>query len=308
MSIIHLCRFDLRWLKKVFMLTILLSISATSIAMHPCCGNTTNSDSESLQEEFLVPITQPAIVGVPPLRQRAIVAQVSQRLIFPHRQRVFRLPRARYFIDADTRAQDPNCSRYSFRNLHGQLGGQVAIAPPCAPGLGSLSNAFSMPGISGELTASGILTFDVRSYRSNLSGRELFNRMLSYLGINNIVSIEARWNDVEGLEDKYRSYRRYRDQGLSPTEAAANTFTGRMALRAGYSDVNVIQDNGVYGIRVEFAWPDMSYYPISSALDQTPPDNCRGNNNFGGFNFDGCGPGPSEFEDDDSFGEGGIVF
>jgi hypothetical protein len=61
----------------------------------------------------------------------------------------------------------------------------------------------------------------------------------------------GQWFDGDNLAE----YEKNRKQGLTPQQAAAQTWTGRQAARWGYTEVIVVTDNRWDGVIVEFRRP-----------------------------------------------------
>ncbi len=67
--------------------------------------------------------------------------------------------------------------------------------------------------------------------RSSLSGRLLFDEMISYFGLKNIRGIRGNW--IEGTN--YDHFFQARQNGASLTQAALSTWTGQQASRYGFT-------------------------------------------------------------------------
>ncbi|QHS58198.1 hypothetical protein [Chitinophaga agri] len=72
-------------------------------------------------------------------------------------------------------------------------------------------------------------------------GSEIFQREASEWALSNFHAMLVESKDLyqKGLSDNLIQYRAAKASGLTSTEAAWKTWTGRQALKAGYNHVNV---------------------------------------------------------------------
>jgi hypothetical protein len=65
---------------------------------------------------------------------------------------------------------------------------------------------------------------------------------MNYFGVGNVKAIEGKW--VAAMPSNLITFNRLTSEGMSAAEAAAQTFTGKMAARYGFTKVNVGQLKG----------------------------------------------------------------
>ena len=68
-------------------------------------------------------------------------------------------------------------------------------------------------------------------------GKDLFTAMMLAYG-NQVTSIDANWNEGGIFSDNYNTYQTHIENGATPQEAAAATWTGKMAKKWGYTEVS----------------------------------------------------------------------
>lgn len=306
-----------RWFFGLFLAALLFISTAVNAGNQLSCGTGDTAEDSDGEDEFQQPGTN--MTSAPLIQPSANIERIvplpNRRLApKPHMQRSVSLPRglhlsgtepvrlvrcARYFVGNDIRGS--GLTRYAFPRFH-----PIAPGQPNPPGHSGVQREFSIPGIEGIITPDGVLPFLIRS-RAGVGGTELFNSMVNFFNPDPanrlIVTIQGVWDSGNSwYADNFVSYRHYINRGLSPVEAAANTFTGRMAIRSGYTDVRIVEDYGNL-IRVDFRWLGMSLYRIG-----IPSPNNLPIEYFGTDPDDdpGLGRGFGGLEDDD--GDGGILF
>ncbi len=78
-------------------------------------------------------------------------------------------------------------------------------------------------------------------------GGQMFADAINHFGINNINGIEGKW--VPAMPTNLNAFNENILGGMTPEEAASNTFTGTMAARYGFTDVqilNLVGEPGAY--------------------------------------------------------------
>jgi hypothetical protein len=181
------------------------------------------------------------------------------------------------------------CTEFLFPPIN-RMDSLHPVTAPCSDasfGI-NLMHRIYQDGMTATLNPLGTLTFEVQTNSGGLRGRELFNNMISVIG-HRIERIHGQWTNHRFLGDNFRSYHNGLAAGLSPVEAAANTWTGRMAIRSGYRHVRIL-NRGEHFVEVEFLWPGRVSFE-----DMSPPDTCRANtaNSFGGYRDED----PDDFSD-----------
>jgi len=82
-------------------------------------------------------------------------------------------------------------------------------------------------------------------------GGEMFNEALKAFGTNAIKGIRGTWLGGGDLASNFDKFQEGLKAGLTPEQAAAKTFTGIMAGRAGFTKVRVVL-NEAKKVVVEF--------------------------------------------------------
>ena len=73
--------------------------------------------------------------------------------------------------------------------------------------------------------------------RSHYTGRELYAQMIEHFGIENITGISGVWVGGTNLSQ----YQMHRSRGDTPKQAAAKTWSGRLAAEYGFTDVVILE-------------------------------------------------------------------
>lgn len=73
--------------------------------------------------------------------------------------------------------------------------------------------------------------------RSHYSGRELYTQMIQHFGVENITGISGVWVGGTNLSQ----YQMYRSRGDTPKQAAAKTWSGRLAAEHGFTDIMILE-------------------------------------------------------------------
>jgi hypothetical protein len=71
----------------------------------------------------------------------------------------------------------------------------------------------------------------------DLRGQDQFNKILDHFGRDNVDAIKGNWQydtNLNGFNDGIA-------QGMTPEQAAANTWTGKQAAAAGFTNVEIEQ-------------------------------------------------------------------
>jgi hypothetical protein len=74
-------------------------------------------------------------------------------------------------------------------------------------------------------------------------GAEMFKEALDAFGPN-VRGVRGTWLGGGDIADNFDTFKGLLKSGLSPEKAALGTFTGKMASRAGYSNVRVVMGTG----------------------------------------------------------------
>jgi hypothetical protein len=67
----------------------------------------------------------------------------------------------------------------------------------------------------------------------------MFNDAIEAFG-SNIQGVRGSWRGGGELADNYNSFMAAVRSGLSPEAAAARTFTGKMSIRNGFTNIRVV--------------------------------------------------------------------
>lgn len=84
----------------------------------------------------------------------------------------------------------------------------------------------------------GILNLVIEAGEGTPSGGAMFREAANAFGAN-VREIRGSWNGKGTLRANYDAYHAGLEAGMSPSEAAASTFTGKMARRLGFPRANV---------------------------------------------------------------------
>ncbi|MFX0579046.1 GntR family transcriptional regulator [Nocardia nepalensis] len=101
-------------------------------------------------------------------------------------------------------------------------------------------------GIKGQVYGDGLLAFEVRRGPST-PGHVMFADMMDSIG-GQVRAIAGSWDVTDPIgTSNIDSFNEGIARGLSPEDAARNTFTGKMAVRSGFPGVSIIDAEGPPG-------------------------------------------------------------
>lgn len=103
-------------------------------------------------------------------------------------------------------------------------------------GLDVAADTDLIQGVSALVTGAGILRITLRATERTPRGSVIFGHMMDAIG-DQAHTIQGQWATRPGFTDNLDAFNAGIRNGLSPTEAALNTFTGKMAARYGYTEV-----------------------------------------------------------------------
>jgi hypothetical protein len=73
-----------------------------------------------------------------------------------------------------------------------------------------------------------------------VKGNLIFDHLLdACLGLEDVETIKGNWTPQQRFSDNFNSFEQNLRRGLSPEEAARNTFTGKVAGKRGYTEVEI---------------------------------------------------------------------
>jgi hypothetical protein len=93
-----------------------------------------------------------------------------------------------------------------------------------------------------SLDDDGILDLYVHKGPSTPSGRNMFDEAMAAFG-SNVRGVRGTWLGVGDMHSNFDAFYQNLREGMSAEEAAVNTFTGRNAVRHGFTEVEVISYN-----------------------------------------------------------------
>ncbi|MBX3740248.1 MAG: hypothetical protein KF712_04610 [Akkermansiaceae bacterium] len=108
------------------------------------------------------------------------------------------------------------------------------------------------PSLSAFLDEDGVITYGIKTPAENspVRGKELFDRMMEHFG-ERVKAIRAEWYCDDPADNDPRSNIHTANQltstGKAMDEAAAATFTGKMAARHGFTAAKVMETRGTPG-------------------------------------------------------------
>lgn len=105
-------------------------------------------------------------------------------------------------------------------------------------------------GMIASLTKEGMLELVIDKGPKTPSGAEMFREAMRVFGPN-VKGVRGVWVGSGTLKDNFLTYKALIQAGKTPEEAAMGTFTGKMAVRAGFTKVKVTTDEALRVI-VEF--------------------------------------------------------
>jgi RHS repeat-associated protein len=97
-------------------------------------------------------------------------------------------------------------------------------------------------GIVAELKDSGEFSLAVKKGVGTPSGRDMFNDAWTALGGDKATSIRGIWRDADGMRDNLDSFRKAIANGLTPEQAAFETWTGKMAREKGFTRIVSVEE------------------------------------------------------------------
>ncbi|MEU6426024.1 hypothetical protein ABZ860_08975 [Microbispora sp. NPDC046973] len=101
----------------------------------------------------------------------------------------------------------------------------------------------------------GVLSLAIEKGPTTPRGSQMFDDGVNHFGVENISAIEGKW--VPAMPSNLNTFNQMVRGGMPLEEAAANAFTGKMAARHGFTNVqaqNVVGDPGAYtNVLVRFA-------------------------------------------------------
>jgi hypothetical protein len=103
-------------------------------------------------------------------------------------------------------------------------------------------------GLYGELNSQGIFEFAVTAVRGETPrGSEMFNNAMTHFG-DKVKGVKGYWQDGGALSDNLNSFNAAVRAGASLEEAAlTGTFTGKMAAKWGFTNVEIVELRGLSG-------------------------------------------------------------
>lgn len=107
--------------------------------------------------------------------------------------------------------------------------------------VGVLGTSYEFEGVlsrTGRLTLYAYLTSPETGLRSHLNGPELFQRVIEHFGAERIRVISGYWTSGTNYSKYYEGMK----AGLTPKEAAAQTWTGKQAARFGFTKVRSVTE------------------------------------------------------------------
>ena len=118
-------------------------------------------------------------------------------------------------------------------------------------GCGEFSSTYDSPGggdgILASVDSQGILDTVITVGKGTPSGSVMFQDAMDALG-SNVKGIRGKWLSGSGeLQDNLDSFNAGIQSGLTPQEAALNTFTGKMAARNGFTNAEIESTVGPMG-------------------------------------------------------------
>jgi hypothetical protein len=137
----------------------------------------------------------------------------------------------------------------SAANLH-VVGGARAVlacddasaATPATKGIGEVYQAYSNA-LVGQLGQDGILDLFIKVGEGTPRGGEMFNEALEAFG-SNVKGIRGDWAAGGDMSANFDSFTKAVQEGVAPeTAALENTFTGKMAARAGFTSVRIVSQD-----------------------------------------------------------------
>jgi hypothetical protein len=113
-------------------------------------------------------------------------------------------------------------------------------------------------GVVANLDENGVLSLAIEKGPTTPSGGQMFTDAVNNFGVDNINAIEGKW--IRAMPSNLNTFNDLVRSGMSPEEAAASTFTGKMAARFGFTEVtitNMAGEPGAYtNVEALFSLPE----------------------------------------------------
>lgn len=100
-------------------------------------------------------------------------------------------------------------------------------------------------GVMATLDKDGVLSLAIEKGPTTPSGGQMFGDAVNNFGTDNINAVAGKW--VRAMPSNLNTFNDLVRSGMSPEEAAASTFTGKMAARFGFTDVSITSLSGEPG-------------------------------------------------------------
>jgi Pretoxin HINT domain len=100
-------------------------------------------------------------------------------------------------------------------------------------------------GVMATLDKDGVLSLAIEKGPTTPNGGQMFTDAVNNFGADNINGIAGKW--VRAMPSNLNTFNDLVRSGMSPEEAAASTFTGKMAARFGFTDVSITSLSGEPG-------------------------------------------------------------
>lgn len=107
-------------------------------------------------------------------------------------------------------------------------------------GVGEIYAAYvGAGGVLGEIKEDGFLELAIQKAPDTPTGSQMFNEALAAFG-NKVEGIRGAWFETGSMRSNFDAFKAGIEAGLTPTEAALQKFTGKMAARNGFRTVRII--------------------------------------------------------------------
>ncbi|MET8878721.1 helix-turn-helix transcriptional regulator, partial [Nocardia sp. NPDC004604] len=128
-------------------------------------------------------------------------------------------------------------------------------------------------GVHGWVNQEGVLRFQIRAAEGTPSGQQMFRDLMAVIGPD-VRAIHEPWSADDEFTDNLDTFNASRQDLLSPEDSARQTFTGKMAIAMGFTEVTVNHLVGPVGehliVDVTFSRPTDP--PTDSpSVARTPP-------------------------------------
>ncbi|WP_158710361.1 hypothetical protein [Streptomyces sp. NRRL F-5126] len=91
----------------------------------------------------------------------------------------------------------------------------------------------------------GVLSLAIEKGPTTPRGAQMFDDAINHFGAENLNAIEGKW--VRAMPSNLNTFNEMVRGGMSPEQAAGSTFTGKMAARHGFGNVQVTKAVGEPG-------------------------------------------------------------